>query len=190
MRDPFRISRLATRHLTIERRRMRNKWTVLCLSVAALLLLRQPPLSAIVGAATPRAQATATAPVSAKVWDGHAAEFEEYLRTAEVDHFDTVPLGVTHPRRAFFKSGGLVASAAWKVLPPGRPSGRGCGRRAGSGQLPAAFRGYAQLARAGRPCRGNGPCDTHRPARAWPLISSAPSACPCARASAPAPASA
>jgi hypothetical protein len=102
---------------------MRNKWTVLCLAVAAVLLLRQPPLSAIVGAATPRAQATAAAPVSAKVWDGRTAEFEEYLRTAEIDHFDTVPLGVTHPKRAFFKSGGLVASAAWKVLPPGRPSG-------------------------------------------------------------------
>jgi hypothetical protein len=102
---------------------MRNKWTVLCLAVAAVLPLRQPPLSAIVGAATPRAQATAAAPVSAKVWDGRTAEFEEYLRTAEIDHFDTVPLGVTHPRRAFFKSGGLVASALWKVLPPGRPSG-------------------------------------------------------------------
>jgi hypothetical protein len=101
---------------------MRNRWTVLSFALAALLGLQQPPLSALAGAAAP-AQATATAPVSAKVWEGRAAEFEEYLRTAEIDHFDTVPLGVTHPRRAFFKPGGLVASAAWKVLPPGRPSG-------------------------------------------------------------------
>ena len=43
--------------------------------------------------------------------------------TAEIDHFDSVPLGVTHPKRAFFKPGGLVASVAWKVLPPGRPAG-------------------------------------------------------------------
>jgi hypothetical protein len=103
---------------------MRNKSIVFCLAVAAaLLVVRLPPLAATAGATTARAQATATAPVSAKVWDGRAAEFEEYLRTAPIDHFDTVPLGVTHPKRAFFKPGGLVGSAAWKVLPPGRPSG-------------------------------------------------------------------
>lgn len=64
------------------------------------------------------------APVaSARIWEGRASEFEEYLRNADIDHFDTVPLGVTHPKRAFFKAGGLVSSAAWKVLPPGRPAG-------------------------------------------------------------------
>jgi hypothetical protein len=30
---------------------------------------------------------------------------------------------VTHPRRAYFKPGGLVASAAWKNLPPNRVNG-------------------------------------------------------------------
>ena len=30
---------------------------------------------------------------------------------------------MTHPKRAFFKPGGLVASVAWKVLPPGQPGG-------------------------------------------------------------------
>ena len=60
---------------------------------------------------------------SAKVWEGRNAEFEAYMRTAVIDRVAEVPLGVTHPKRAFFKPGGLVASAAWKVLPPGRPSG-------------------------------------------------------------------
>jgi hypothetical protein len=34
-----------------------------------------------------------------------------------------VPIGVTRPKRGYFEPGGLVASVAWKVLPPGRPSG-------------------------------------------------------------------
>jgi hypothetical protein len=51
------------------------------------------------------------------------AEFEAYLRAADIDRIETVPIGVTRPRRAFFKAGGLVSSAAWKVLPPGRPAG-------------------------------------------------------------------
>lgn len=60
---------------------------------------------------------------SAKVWEGRNAEFEEYIRTAVIDRIADVPIGVTHPKRAFFKPGGLVASAAWKALRPGRPAG-------------------------------------------------------------------
>ena len=101
---------------------MRNRWTVLPLTLAAAVLAAPLSLTAIDRAAHLPQSAAATAS-SAKIWDGRAAEFEEYLRTADIDHFDTVPLGVTHPKRAFFKPGGLVASAAWKVLPPGRPSG-------------------------------------------------------------------
>ena len=71
--------------------------------------------------------ATASAPApatgSAKIWAGRHAEFEADIRAAEIDHFEDVPLGVTHPRRAFLKPGGLVASVAWKALPPSRRSG-------------------------------------------------------------------
>jgi hypothetical protein len=57
------------------------------------------------------------------IWVGHAAEFESFMRDAPIDRIDEVPIGVTHPKRAFFKPGGLVESAAWKILPPGRPAG-------------------------------------------------------------------
>jgi hypothetical protein len=67
--------------------------------------------------------ATAVPAGSARVWEGRNQEFEEFLRTAEIDHFDDIPLGVTKPKRAYFKPGGLAESAAWKVLPPGRPAG-------------------------------------------------------------------
>lgn len=72
------------------------------------------------------AAAPATAPPtagSAKIWAGRHAEFEADIRAAEIDHFEDVPLGVTHPRRAFLKPGGLVASVAWKALPSSRRNG-------------------------------------------------------------------
>jgi hypothetical protein len=68
-------------------------------------------------------QAAATAEKSARIWEGRNAEFEAYIRDAPIDHIDEVPIGVTHPKRAFFKPGGLVESVAWKILPPGRPAG-------------------------------------------------------------------
>ena len=69
--------------------------------------------------------ASSTAPVSnsSKIWEGRNAEFEEFLRTAEFRKVEDVPIGVTRPQRGFFDPGGLVASAAWKLLPPGRPHG-------------------------------------------------------------------
>jgi hypothetical protein len=104
---------------------MRARLTWLLLLLAPLALSLQPRVAADSGRHRWVQAATATAPAtgSAKVWEGRESEFEEYLRTADIDHFDTVPIGVTHPKRAFFKPGGLVASAAWKVLPPGRPAG-------------------------------------------------------------------
>ena len=93
------------------------------LALASLLLTLSPRVTA--DALGPSyVQAAASTPAkSANVWEGRGAEFEEYLRTAEIDHFADVPIGVTHPKRAFFKPGGLVESVAWKVLPPGRPAG-------------------------------------------------------------------
>jgi hypothetical protein len=67
-------------------------------------------------------QATATAG-SAKIWEGRNAEFEEYIRTADIVRFEEIPIGVTRPKRAWLQPGGLVASIAWKVLPPSRSTG-------------------------------------------------------------------
>lgn len=61
--------------------------------------------------------------LSAKVWIGHHAEYEEYLRTANVDKTEELSLGVTRPRRVFFPPGGLAESAAWKAIRPGHYKG-------------------------------------------------------------------
>jgi len=67
--------------------------------------------------------APAAAPASARVWEEKPAEYEAYLRSAQVVKMTSVELGVTHPKRAFFAPGGLVASAAWKPLRPGFQNG-------------------------------------------------------------------
>jgi hypothetical protein len=86
-------------------------------ALAAALLALAGQASAQVPADVP---ATAPGPaVSSKVWIGHYAEYEEYLRTAPIERLTDVPVGVTHPRRAYFASGGLARSAAVKDLPPG-----------------------------------------------------------------------
>ena len=103
---------------------MRNRASVLLLAALSLVFAASRSVPAIGSPAGWRSQAAAAPSVqSAKVWEGRNAEVEEYIRTAVVDRVAEVPIGVTHPKRAFFKPGGLVASAAWKVLPPGRPSG-------------------------------------------------------------------
>ena len=87
---------------------------VVLLSVASAAAQQQSPVPA-----------SSAAPVSnsSKIWEGRNAEFEEFLRTAEFRKVEDVPIGVTRPQRGFFDPGGLVASAAWKLLPPGRPHG-------------------------------------------------------------------
>lgn len=60
---------------------------------------------------------------SAKIWIGREAEFEAFIRAAEIERIVDVPIGVTKPRRAMLKPGGLVESVAWKVLPPSRQTG-------------------------------------------------------------------
>ena len=76
-----------------------------------------------VPAATPASQPGAAPAASANIWQGRNAEFEEYMRQTPFTKVEDVPIGVTRPKRGYFEPGGLVASAAWKVLPPGRPSG-------------------------------------------------------------------
>jgi hypothetical protein len=89
----------------------------------ALASLRRPPVGPADGAGVALQTSEAPAPASAKVWEGRAAEFEAFITTAPIDHFEPIPVGVTHPRRAFFKPGGLAESVAWKVLPPSNLSG-------------------------------------------------------------------
>jgi hypothetical protein len=99
--------------------RIRSTVGVFALTALALSASFRAPVAA---SAAPR-QATATAVPSAATWVGHYADVEAYIRNAEIDRIEEVPIGVTHPKRAFFKTGGIVTSVAWKVLPPGRPSG-------------------------------------------------------------------
>src|SRR5205085_1476710 len=68
-------------------------------------------------------EAQSRRPVSLRVWEGREAEYEAFITTAPFERIEAVPVGVTHPRRAFFKPGGLVESVAWKVLPTGMASG-------------------------------------------------------------------
>ena len=92
-----------------------------CSSPSRWCRAREPRRSPAPGAAT-AAQATGAA-ASARVWQGREAEFEAFLATAPFDRLEDIPLGVTHPRRGYFKPGGLAGSAAWKVIPTGRPNG-------------------------------------------------------------------
>jgi hypothetical protein len=93
--------------------------------LVALTCLAGGLAAAQVSAPTAPATAPAVAPVAvgAKVWIGHYADFEEFLRTAAIERVARVPVGVTKPERAFFAPGGLAGSALVKHLPMGRQQG-------------------------------------------------------------------
>jgi hypothetical protein len=93
--------------------------------VAILLALASLPRPPVVPAGTPAACQLLEPPASgsAKVWEGRAADFEAFITGAPIDRFENIPVGITRPRRAFFKTGGLAESVAWKVLPPSNLSG-------------------------------------------------------------------
>ena len=80
-------------------------------------------LALVCAPASPQDAAAPAAEVSAKTWIANRDAIEAYLKTAEVAALDDVPTGVTHPRRAKLAPGGPVDAFAWKVIPPGRPSG-------------------------------------------------------------------
>ena len=84
----------------------------------ALLSFQQPAPAA---AAAPAAQMPA--PTSSKTWVGRYAEFEEFLRTVEIERTTTVSTGVLAIRRGYFKPGGLAASGALRNIRPGRYDG-------------------------------------------------------------------
>lgn len=90
--------------------------TVVCL--AAALAAAQAPAPA-----APPAAPSARVAVGAKIWIGHEAEIEEFLRTARIERVTSLPLGVTKPQRAFFAPGGPATSAAVKHLPMGQRMG-------------------------------------------------------------------
>jgi len=60
---------------------------------------------------------------SAPMWVGKASEIEAYLKTAPIVRMESLPRGVTGPRRAYFEPGGPVESIVWKVLRPGMNRG-------------------------------------------------------------------
>jgi hypothetical protein len=68
-------------------------------------------------------QAAGTAAACSLSWVGHEQAIEDFLRTADVQKMEDVPIGVTKPRRAVFAPGGPVARAAWKALAPSYRSG-------------------------------------------------------------------
>jgi hypothetical protein len=88
-----------------------------------LLLLGAPALGARQQPAPSAAPPRISTEVSTSPWSGRAAEIEQFLRTAPFKKVEDVPVGVTRPRRGYFEPGGPAISAAWKVLPPGRPNG-------------------------------------------------------------------
>jgi hypothetical protein len=72
------------------------------------------------GFAAPQASAEVA---SAKVWLGRAAEYESFLKNAEVARVEEIPVGVTKPVRCYFAPGGLLESMAFKSVKTGYQTG-------------------------------------------------------------------
>jgi hypothetical protein len=69
-------------------------------------------------AQTPAPPAPAPAQ-SSKVWVGHYAEYEAFLKTAPILRLEGISVGVTSPHHALFDAAGLAKGAAWKPIKPG-----------------------------------------------------------------------
>ena len=96
----------------------------LCLAAAAPeALYAQAPAVANPPAPVVQAAPATEQPAGSKVWLGHYAEYEEFLRTAAIVKVGDIPVGVTKPKRAFFEPGGMAGSAALKYLPAGIKGG-------------------------------------------------------------------
>ena len=87
-------------------------------ATSALASFQQPAQAVAAPAAAQTAQ-----PASSKIWVGRYQEFEEFLRTAEIERTTNVSTGVLGIKRAYFKPGGLAASAALRSVKPGKYSG-------------------------------------------------------------------
>lgn len=95
-------------------------WSAVALSLGWLFTV---PAWAQTQATAATIAAQAPSHICPRTWDGRNAEFEEFLRTAPIERFEEIPVGVTRPKQAYLKGHGLAASIAWKVLPPGRTNG-------------------------------------------------------------------
>ena len=98
------------------------------LLAVAIAALYPVPASIAAPAARPAGHPAvqATEPGSklpAKVWVGRYAEFEDCLRTSPVVREQPTPIGVTRPRRIYFKEGGLCGSALFSDQRTSRDSG-------------------------------------------------------------------
>ena len=80
------------------------------LLVLGAILTLMTPSPAPAAPVAPTAQEVATA-ASAKVWLGRHAEFANDLRTGKIVRVIDVNQGVTRPKRAFFRPGGIASSA-------------------------------------------------------------------------------
>lgn len=72
--------------------------------------------------ATPAALAVTETTATPYAWRGQESEVEEYLKSARIERFTDVPVGVTKPRRGYFADGGLVHSMCWKPIVTSRGS--------------------------------------------------------------------
>ena len=81
-------------------------------------------LTAILALANPSVRAhDAQAAQCSLSWVGNESAIEDFMRKADIQKLEDVPIGVTKPRRAVFAAGGPVARAAWKALAPSYRSG-------------------------------------------------------------------
>jgi hypothetical protein len=87
---------------------MRRRLSKVCLLVLAVVFA-----AGIVVAQSPET-------ASARIWIGREAEFEAFLKSAQVVSKKEIGTGVTKPWRAMLAPGGLVESMAWKPIKPGR----------------------------------------------------------------------
>jgi hypothetical protein len=88
--------------------------------VIPLILFVLSALTAPVTAHREQAAGTATCSLT---WIGSETAIEEFLKSADIQRLEDVPIGVTKPRRAVFVAGGPVARAAWKALAPSYRTG-------------------------------------------------------------------
>ena len=91
-----------------------------CIGATVLAMpLGQAPAPAAASAST-----VSPGPSSSKVWVGHYAEYEDFLRTAEIVRTEAPKEGVTGgTTHVYFKPGGLAAAGALRNLRPGTRDG-------------------------------------------------------------------
>lgn len=99
-------------------------WLTVSLALSAYGIATSLPLPSQQPAAAQQAEAAPpSAPASSKIWVERYAEFEEFLRTADIERTTNVSTGVLGIKRAYFKPGGLAASGAVRNIRPGRYDG-------------------------------------------------------------------